>query len=83
MATVSAETVCVTSQPTTFREYHALYAKLYNDNGEWMRELMLGDYERIKSYPSRGFSVEQPISSVAEVAYRELVKRGFVLKGVN
>ncbi len=69
----------VTSLPTTLKDYHGLYDSLYPGQ-EKMVPLMLGDYQRVKSYPAKGFSVKQPESPEADDAYRELVSRGFVGK---
>ena len=70
----------ITSLPTSLKDYHTVYANLYGPNQETMIHLMLGDYERIKSYPSKGFSVKQPKSLGADVAFDELARRGFVRK---
>ena len=70
----------VTSWPTSLKDYHALYADLYGLDGEKMIYLMLGDYERMKSYVAKGFSVKQPESPEADAAYEELVLRGFMAK---
>lgn len=69
----------VTSQPTTLEEYLIENKETYGDSSR-MVTLMLGDYERIKSYPSRGFSTPQPISPDAERAFEELQKRGYTTK---
>lgn len=73
----------VTSWPTTLREYHALNADLYGDGGARMIYLMLGDYERIKSYPAKGFSATQPQSPEADAAFEELVGRGLKVKEIT
>ncbi len=65
----------VTSQPTTLREYYLLNCRVAS--GRQMIEMMLGDYQRIKEYPAKGFSTEQPFSEAAEKAFQSLVKRGF------
>ena len=70
----------VTSQPTTLKEYNALITSLYGIESERMIYLMLGDYERMKSYPAKGFSTRQPESLEADAAYEELVNRGFAAK---
>ena len=73
----------VTSWPTTLREYHRFNADLYGDGGARMICLMLGDYERIKSYPAKGFSATQPQSPEADAAFEELVGRGLKAKEMN
>ncbi len=70
----------VTSWPTSLKEYHALHARFYGSEDEKMIYLMLGDYERIKSYPAKGFSVKQPESPKADAAYEQLAERGFTIK---
>lgn len=72
----------VTSWPTTLKDYYSLYANLYGSE-EKMVYLMLGDYKRLKTYPEKGFSVEQPESPEADQAYDELVRRGFMTKEVG
>lgn len=69
----------VTSQPTTVEAYYQLYEVTYG-SAAMMLTLMLGDYERIKSYPDRGFSTPQPPSTSADTAWRALVARGFLPK---
>jgi hypothetical protein len=39
--------------------------------------LMVGDLQRIRVYPERGFQIEQVIPEAVWVAYEELVSRGF------
>lgn len=68
----------VTSQPSSIRKYYRSYESSGGENK--MIELMLGDYERIKQYPSIGRSTTQPRSDKAESAYRELIRRGFAGK---
>lgn len=69
----------VTSQPTTLRQYYKLNQAAYGD-GQRMITSMLGDYERLKTYPAKGFLTPQPISSTAESAWQALVERGFLVK---
>lgn len=69
----------VTSQPTTLRQYYQLNQTVYGD-GQRMVTLMLGDYERLKTYPAKGFLTQQPTSSTAESAWQALIERGFLAK---
>lgn len=69
----------VTSQPTTVEAYYQLYEVTYG-SAAMMLTLMLGDYERIKTYPDKGFSTPQPPSTSADTAWRALVARGFLPK---
>ena len=69
----------VTSQPTTVEAYYRLYEATYG-SATMMLTLMLGDYERIKTYPDKGFSTPQPPSLSADTAWQALVARGFLPK---
>ncbi|MBF1023798.1 MAG: YdcF family protein [Candidatus Nanogingivalaceae bacterium] len=69
----------VTSQPTTVEVYYRLYEATYG-SAAMMLTLMLGDYERIKTYPTKGFSTPQPLSPSADTAWQALVARGFLPK---
>lgn len=69
----------VTSQPTTAEAYYQLYEVTYG-SAAMMLTLMLGDYERIKIYPDKGFSTPQPPSFSVDTAWRALVARGFLPK---
>lgn len=69
----------VTSQPTTLEAYYRLYEATYG-SAAMMLTLMLGDYERIKTYPAKGFSTPQPSSLSADMAWQALVARGFLPK---
>jgi uncharacterized SAM-binding protein YcdF (DUF218 family) len=40
--------------------------------------LMVGDLQRIRVYPERGFQIEQVIPEAVWAAYEELVRRGFI-----
>ncbi len=66
----------VTSQPTTVEAYYRLYEATYG-SAAMMLTLILGDYERIKTYPTKGFSTPQPLPPSADTAWRALVARGF------
>jgi uncharacterized SAM-binding protein YcdF (DUF218 family) len=71
----------VTSKDISMRGYYEHDMQAYGGDG-LMISLMLGDYERIKSYPSLGFSVVQPVSEQAEQAYVRLETAGFVGKPI-
>jgi uncharacterized SAM-binding protein YcdF (DUF218 family) len=62
----------VTSQPITFEDY---------PNNEISKEgvinIMVGDLQRIKVYPERGFQIFQEIPSNVWEAYEKLVRLGF------
>lgn len=38
---------------------------------------MVGELQRIKEYPARGFQIEQPIPAEVWTAYEQLVQRGY------
>lgn len=69
----------ITSQPTMLEAYYRLYEATYG-SAVIMLTLMLGDYERIKTYPDKGFSTPQPPSLSADTAWQALVARGFLPK---
>lgn len=50
---------------------------------EHMINIMVGDTQRIKLYPSRGFAIEQEIPDNVWQAYEELVKRCFTSQLIN
>ena len=56
-----------------FRMHHQAYP---DDPGRIVRS-MLGEYERIKTYPGRGFIAKQSTSELAERAYKKLINQGF------
>lgn len=57
--------VAVSSTKQTFADYFSEDIELFT-----VVEAMLGDFERIKSYPAKGFQVEQPIPEAVELAYQ-------------
>ena len=67
----------VTSIDMSFRDYFRMHHQAYPDDPLRIVRSMLGEYERIKSYPSQGLSSEQPASPEAERAYRQLLTAGF------
>ena len=65
--------VIVTSPQISFSDY-----KSAEVNREEMVHIMVGDTERIKLYPEKGFQIPQEIPDEVWQAYKELVKRGYV-----
>ncbi len=57
--------VAVSSTKQTFADYFSEDIELFT-----AVEAMLGDFERIKNYPAKGFQVEQPIPEAVELAYQ-------------
>ena len=68
--------VIVTSPKVSFDEYLSGYANedLSQDD---VISIMVGDLQRIKLYPIRGFQIHQEIPSDVWSAYEELVKAGY------
>jgi uncharacterized SAM-binding protein YcdF (DUF218 family) len=64
-AIVLSPYVTFDKQPTAFRSQ----ADIINE--------MVGDLQRIKLYPQRGFQIQQDIPEKVWQAYRELIKRGY------
>jgi uncharacterized SAM-binding protein YcdF (DUF218 family) len=66
----------VTSPQTTFEEYLQSYS-----NGALSIDdvigIMVGDLQRIRVYPAKGFQIEQHIPSETLAAFNELVAAGF------
>jgi uncharacterized SAM-binding protein YcdF (DUF218 family) len=68
--------VQVTSPPLDMREYLARYSS-ETLSAEDVVSIMVGDLQRIRLYPSRGFQVAQEIPDHVWTAYEALVARGF------
>ena len=68
--------VLVTSPPVSFEEYLRAYAneELSKDD---VISIMVGDLQRIKLYPLKGFQIHQEIPLDVWAAYEELVKAGY------
>ena len=68
--------VIVTSPQVTFDEYLRKYSNetLSPDD---VISIMVGDLQRIRVYPDRGFQIPQEIPAVVWQAYEELVAAGF------
>ena len=50
---------------------------------DYMINIMVGDLQRIKEYPARGFQIAQEIPDEVQYAYDELVRRGYVKHLLN
>lgn len=68
-----------TSLSTTLKEYFDLYSKLHDGSNEIMIGLMLGDYQRTKDYVDLGFSVVQPKSADADMAFDEFISKNSLM----
>jgi uncharacterized SAM-binding protein YcdF (DUF218 family) len=68
--------VVITSPQVCFEEYLSTYAnrELSPDD---VVSIMVGDLQRIKLYPAKGFQIEQEIPSSVWSAYEELVAAGY------
>lgn len=68
--------VLVTSPQVTFGEYLDKYSNpaLSKDD---IISIMVGDLQRIKLYPAKGFQIYQEIPNDIWLAYEELVKAGY------
>ncbi|EGU38160.1 hypothetical protein VII00023_19529 [Vibrio ichthyoenteri ATCC 700023] len=65
----TVEHVVVTSTKHNFSDY-------FTDDIDSFTviEAMMGDFERIKSYPAKGFQIEQPVPSEVNIAYQAICK---------
>jgi uncharacterized SAM-binding protein YcdF (DUF218 family) len=68
--------VLVTSPRVSFEEYLAGYANEAFSKDDVI-SIMVGDLQRIKLYPLKGFQIYQEIPHDVWSAYEELVKRGY------
>lgn len=64
--------IIVTSPPLTFEEYTS--GAIPKDT---IINIMVGDIQRIKIYPEKGFQIPQEIPPDVWEAYEELVRRGY------
>lgn len=62
----------VSSPPISFEEY-----PLEDRSKEHVINMMVGDLQRIKEYPAKGFQIEQEIPESVWEAYEHLVQQGF------
>lgn len=68
--------VAVTSPQVSFDEYLENYSHKELSNAAVV-SIMVGDLQRIKLYPERGFQIHQEIPQDVWAAYEELVKAGY------
>ena len=68
--------VIVTSPQVSFRDYLAEYANRSLSEADVV-SIMVGDLQRIKLYPARGFQIEQEIPDEVWAAFEELVRAGY------
>ena len=68
--------VIVTSPQIGFDDYLANYANSALSPNEVV-SIMVGDLQRIRVYPGRGYQIEQAVPSDVIAAYDELVAKGF------
>lgn len=66
----------VTSPPVSFAEYLDKYAASELSRAEVI-SIMVGDLQRIKLYPAKGFQIYQEIPDDVWAAYEELVGAGY------
>jgi hypothetical protein len=68
--------VIVTSPQVSFADYLARYSNdaLTDDD---VVGIMVGDLQRIRDYPARGFQIPQEIPAVVWEAFEELVQLGY------
>jgi uncharacterized SAM-binding protein YcdF (DUF218 family) len=67
----------VTSPQTSFADYLAHYEQHDGLTKDDMVSIMVGDLQRIRVYPARGYQIEQDIPSEVWAAYEELVRAGY------
>ena len=68
--------VVVTSPQVSFREYVDAYANRTLSAADVVG-IMVGDLQRIRVYPARGYQIEQDVPSEVIAAYDELIAEGF------
>jgi uncharacterized SAM-binding protein YcdF (DUF218 family) len=68
--------VTVTSPQVSFRSYLAEYANRALSVADVV-SIMVGDLQRIKIYPARGFQIEQDIPEHVWHAFERLVRAGY------
>jgi len=66
--------VCVTSPPLSFDEYPLPEEGMTPEN---VMNIMVGDFQRIKEYPDKGFQISQDIPEEVEEAWRILIEAGY------
>ena len=65
--------IIVTSPPLLLEEYPN---ESVNVNEHWIHA-MVGDLQRIKEYPAKGFQIEQELPDEVWSAYKYLVEQGY------
>jgi len=68
--------VIVTSPQVSFAEYLASYVNTELSSDDVI-SIMVGDLQRIKVYPEKGFQIQQKIPADIWSAYEELVRAGY------
>ena len=68
--------VVVTSPQVSFRDYLAEYAH-HSLSASDVVSIMVGDLQRIKLYPARGYQIEQEIPDEVWEAFEQLVRAGY------
>lgn len=68
--------VIVTSPQVSFREYLAEYANRSLSEADVV-SIMVGDLQRIKLYPARGFQIQQEIPDDVWEAFERLLRAGY------
>ena len=68
--------VCVTSPRVSLDQYLSGYANDALSAAEVI-SIMVGDLQRIRLYPDKGFQIPQPIPDDVWLAFRELVAAGY------
>jgi len=74
--------VIVTSPQVSFDEYLKIYSNTELSTDEVI-SIMVGDLQRIKLYPEKGFQIYQEIPPDVWSAYEELVKLGYNGRLIN
>ena len=65
--------IIVTSPPLSLKEYPN---ETVNINEHWIHA-MVGDLQRIKEYPAKGFQIKQELPDEIWIAYEYLVEQGY------
>jgi uncharacterized SAM-binding protein YcdF (DUF218 family) len=68
--------VCVTSPQVSFEQYLSEY-KNEDLSSDDVISIMVGDLQRIKLYPEKGFQIPQEIPDEIWEAYEELIRTGY------
>ena len=68
--------IILSSSPESLDQYLARYASAELDP-DFVVSIMVGDLQRIREYPARGYQIEQDIPDFVWQAYEELVGLGY------